>query len=49
MARICNTERVRFGVVSGHERKALSLSDAAEVFAALEVQRVLGQGMALAF
>ncbi len=49
MARICNAERVRFGVVSGHERKTLSLSDAAEVFAALEVQRVFGQGMALAF
>ena len=26
MARICNAERVRFGVVSGHGRKALSLS-----------------------
>ena len=26
MARICNAERVRFGVVSGHERKTLSLS-----------------------
>ena len=25
MARICNAERVRFGVVSGHERKTLSL------------------------
>jgi len=26
MARICNAERVRFGVVSGHERKTLSFS-----------------------
>src|SRR3990167_10980459 len=26
MARICNAEWVRFGVVSGHERKTLSLS-----------------------
>ena len=26
MASICNDERVRFGVVSGHDRKTLSLS-----------------------
>ena len=26
MARICNAERLRFGMVSGHERKTLSLS-----------------------
>jgi hypothetical protein len=31
MARICNAERVRFGVVSGHERKTLSLSAPAVV------------------
>ena len=27
MASICNDERVRFGVMSGHERKPLRLSD----------------------
>jgi hypothetical protein len=32
MARICNAERVRFGVASGHERKTLSLSLPAERF-----------------
>ena len=32
MARICNAERVRFGVRSGHGRKTLSLSDAAGQF-----------------
>ena len=29
MASICNDERVRFGVVSGHDRKTLRLSDQA--------------------
>ena len=33
MGSICNDERVRLGVVSGHDRKALSLSDLKSIFA----------------
>jgi hypothetical protein len=39
MARICNAERVRFGVASGHERKTLSLSKA-ERFSGVSERRL---------
>jgi hypothetical protein len=41
MASICNDERVRFGVLSGHERKTLKLSG--------RVARIIMSSTVLAF
>ena len=43
MESICNDERASFGVMSGHDRKTLSLSHAGVRFLATEAEQVLRQ------
>ena len=42
MASICNDERAPFGVMSGHERKTLSLSDGSAKVAIADVTQSNG-------